>query len=56
MSGGYEVYKEILGDLRRECDEMVANGEPSEEEADFRFSMVADDILAGMPDEWFMED
>lgn len=55
MSRGYDVYKEMLEDLRRECDEMVANGELSEEDADFRFSMMADDILDGMSDEWFAE-
>lgn len=56
MSKGRFVYEELLADLRRECDEMVENGEISEEDADFRFSMMADDILEGMPDAWFEEE
>lgn len=55
MSLGADIYKELLTDLRRECDEMVQNGELSEEDADFRFSMMSDDILDGMPDEWFAD-
>ena len=54
MSLGTEIYKKALADLRRECDEMVANGEISREDADFRFFMMQDDILDGMPDELFM--
>lgn len=53
MSLGAGIYKELLEDLRRECDGMVANGELSAEDAGFRFSMVSDEILDGMPDELF---
>lgn len=38
-------YKKQLENLRAECDEMVRNGECSQEDADFRFHMVMDEIL-----------
>lgn len=48
MSKFWEIYKEALADLRRECDEMVKNGELSEEDAAFRYDMVKDEILWSM--------
>ena len=48
MSSFYERYKDIENNLRAECDHMVANGELTQEEADFRFFMVRDEILESM--------
>ena len=39
-----EIYKELESDLRKECDQMVADGELTEEEASFRFIMKRDEI------------
>ena len=48
MSSFYEKYKEIERDLRSECDQMVVDGELTQEEADFRFFMIRDEILESM--------
>ena len=48
MSSFYEGYKELERNLRAECDQMVADGELTQEEADFRFMMVRDEILEGI--------
>ena len=45
-----EFYKKQLENLRAECDELVRNGECSQEYADFRYHMVMDEIL------WATED
>lgn len=42
------AYLEAERELRKECDEMVLNGELSEEDAEFRFQMVRDEILESM--------
>ena len=55
MSKGWEIYQGLLADLRSECDEMVQNGECTQEWADFRYSMKKDEILMDMPDELFDE-
>lgn len=41
----YEKYKVLETNLREECDQMVEDGELTQEEADFRFWMVRDEIL-----------
>lgn len=46
----YEAYREAEQELRDECDELVRNGEMSQEDADFRFWMVRDEILMSMID------
>ena len=46
--GFFERYKELEQQLRQECDQMVADGELTQEEADFRFIMVRDEILDSM--------
>lgn len=43
-----QAYREAERELREECDEMVRNGELSEEDAEFRFQMVRDEILESM--------
>ena len=45
-----EWYRDQERKLREECDQMVADGECSAEEANFRFFMVRDEIL------WCSED
>ena len=44
----YEAYRELEQELRDECDELVRSGEMSQEDADFRFWMVRDEILESM--------
>jgi len=44
----YEKYKKLENDLYEECRKMVADGELTQEEADFRFMMVRDEILESM--------
>lgn len=44
----YEKYKKLENDLYEECRKMVTNGELTQEEADFRFMMVRDEILESM--------
>ena len=44
----YEVYQEAEQYLRYECDELVRRGEMSQEDADFRFWMVRDEILESL--------
>ena len=51
MSSFYEKYKGIERDLRAECDQMVVDGELTQEEADFRFFMVRDEILESMSEQ-----
>ena len=46
----FERYKALEQELRRECDQMVADGELTQEDADFRFIMVRDEILDSMED------
>ena len=48
MGSFYEKYKELERDLRAECNQMVADGELTQEEADFRFIMVRDEILESL--------
>lgn len=50
---GLQIYEEMLKDLKKECDEQVANGELSEEDAAFRFDMVKDEIIESIPEELF---
>lgn len=45
------AYLEAEKRLRKECNDMVVNGELSQEDADFRFMMIRDEILATMPDD-----
>lgn len=56
MSKGWEIYQKLLADLAQECDEMVENGELTQEMANFRYNMKKDEILESLPDELFMED
>lgn len=44
----YEVYREAEQELRDECDELVRRGEMSQEDADFRFLIVRDEILESL--------
>lgn len=44
----YEAYRKAEQELRDECDELVRMGEMSQEDADFRFWMVHDEILESM--------
>lgn len=44
------AYLEAEKTLREVYDDMVKNGELTEEEADFRFMMARDDMLETMPD------
>ena len=48
MGSFYEQYKELERNLRAECDQMIINGELTQEEADFRFFMVRDEILESL--------
>ena len=43
-----QVYKEMEQKLRDECDELVREGTMSQEDADFRFWMVRDEILESL--------
>ena len=43
-----QAYREAERELREECDEMIRNGELSEEDAEFRFQTVRDEILESM--------
>lgn len=45
-----DAYLEAEKALRKECDDMIDNGELTEDEAEFRFMMVRDEILESMPD------
>ena len=44
----YEVYREAEQQLRDERDELIRRGEMSQEDADFRFLMVRDEILESL--------
>ena len=44
----YKVYQEAEQKLRDEYDELVRMGEMSQEDADFRFLMVRDEILESL--------
>ena len=44
----YKAYREAEQKLRDECDELVRTGEMSQEDADFRFLMVRDEILESL--------
>lgn len=44
----YKVYREAEQELRDECDELVRMGEMSQEDADFRFLMLRDEILESL--------
>ncbi|EXG87791.1 hypothetical protein K413DRAFT_4691 [Clostridium sp. ASBs410] len=50
MSDFGERYKKACEELQKECDEMVENGELTEEMANFRYYMVRDEILYAMPE------
>lgn len=43
-----KVYREAEQELRDECDELVRMGEMSQEDTDFRFLMVRDEILESL--------
>lgn len=45
-----KLYNAKLEDLRNECNQMVEDGELTEEDAAFRYEMVKDEIL------WMMDD
>lgn len=45
-----DAYLEAEKALRKECDDMIDNGELTEDEAEFRFMMCRDEILMAMPD------
>ena len=45
-----DAYLEAEKALRKECDDMVDNGELTVDEAEFRFMMRRDEILEAMPD------
>ena len=44
----HKAYREAERELRNECNELVRNGELTQDEADFRFMMVRDEILESM--------
>ena len=44
------AYLEAEKELRKIYDDMVENGELTEDDAEFRFMMVRDDMLEEMPD------
>ena len=44
----YEVYREAEQELRDECDELDRRSKMSQEDADFRFLMVRDEILESL--------
>lgn len=48
-----EMYLEAERELRDECDRMIANGELTVDEAEFRFLMVRDEILETMGDMYY---
>ena len=45
------IYKELENDLRKECYQMVVDGELTAEEAYFRFSMKRDEIWESLVEE-----
>jgi hypothetical protein len=45
MSKFFDNYQERCEILRDECDKMVASGELSQDDADFRYNMIKDEIL-----------
>ncbi len=45
-----QVYEEKLRELKKECQQMVEDGELSEEDAFFRYEIMKDEIL------WMMDD
>jgi len=51
MSKFFDLYQAKCKALSEECDRMVADGECTQEFADFRYEMVKDEILEDMPDE-----
>lgn len=50
MSDFTERYNAACEQLREECDKMVKSGEMTEEDANFRYYMVRDEILEAMPE------
>lgn len=44
------MYEEKLRELKKECQQMVEDGELSEEDAFFRYEIMKDEIL------WMMDD
>lgn len=49
MSKFFDRYKARCEELRRECDQQIADGELTETEANFRYEMVKDELLMDMP-------
>lgn len=57
MSNFFERYQKADSALREECNRQVEDGELTQEEADFRFYMVRDEILESMGNiEYNMDD
>lgn len=46
----FDTYKEIDKELYEETREQIRNGELTEEEADFRYAMVRDELLESLLD------
>lgn len=44
-----DTYLEAEKELRKECDDMIENGELTVDEAEFRFMIRRDEILEAMP-------
>lgn len=42
------VYQRLEQELRDECNELVRSGQMSQEDADFKFWMVRDEILESL--------
>lgn len=45
-----KLYNAKLADLHKECEQQIADGDLTEEDAWFRYEMVKDEILWMMPD------
>ena len=46
----FDIYKEMDKELYEETREQIRNGELTEEEANFRYAMVRDELLESLPD------
>lgn len=44
----FNSYKNVCKELKKQCDQQVIDGELTEDEADFRYMMVRDEILIDM--------
>ena len=45
-----DTYLEAEKELRKECDDMIENGELTVDEVEFRFMIHKNEILEAMPD------